>query len=206
MPLHPSKKVPAPGNTNIHPNQPSREEALDAVRTLLRWIGENPQREGLIDTPKRVVDSYEEFFSGYKADPRQELLKTFEDIQDYDDIVLVRGIDFVSHCEHHIVPVTGIVHVAYWPDQKIVGISKLARVVDILAKRLTSQENMTKEIANIISETLQPKGVGVVVSADHQCMSTRGINKKNAGTVTSFFTGNFNEEKVQERFLKMIAL
>ncbi len=185
--------------------QPSRQEAEEAVRILLRYIGENPAREGLVETPARVVRAYDEFFSGYNADPVNELRKTFDDINGYDDLVLVKNIDFVAHCEHHIVPIIGHAHVGYWPDEKVVGISKLARVVDIFAKRLVSQENMTTQIAEAIDFALKPKGVAVVIDAAHQCMSTRGANKINASTVTSKFTGVFLEgEDARSRFLEAI--
>lgn len=186
-------------------SKPSREEAEEAVRTLLRWAGEDPAREGLIDTPKRVTKAYEEFFKGYTLDPHKELAKTFEDIQGFDDMVLVKDIQFVSHCEHHMVPITGTAHVAYWPDQKIVGISKLARIVDIYAKRLVSQETMTKQIVDTIQDTLNPVGVAVMINANHQCMSTRGVNKPSSSTTTSMFRGIFKEDHdVQRRFMDMI--
>lgn len=186
-------------------NKPSREEAMRAVETLLRWAGENPEREGLKDTPKRVVKAYEEFFAGYTKDAAAELTKTFEDIEGFDDMVVVKGIDFVSHCEHHLVPILGTAHVAYWPDEKVVGISKLARIVDIFGRRLVSQENMTRNILHCIDETLKPKGVAVYIDANHQCMSTRGVNKGNSSTVTSMFSGIFKEDThVQRRFLDMI--
>ncbi|MGH1377845.1 MAG: GTP cyclohydrolase I FolE [Alphaproteobacteria bacterium] len=186
-------------------NRPSREEAMKAVETMLRWAGEDPTREGLLDTPKRVVKAYEEFFSGYTKDPTAELQKTFEDIEGFDDMVLVKDIDFVSHCEHHLVPILGKAHVAYWPDEKVVGISKLARIVDIYGRRLVSQENMTRNILQCIDQTLQPKGVAVYIDANHQCMSTRGVNKSSSSTVTSMFSGIFKEDRdTQRRFLDMI--
>lgn len=186
-------------------NRPSRDEAMKAVETLLRWAGEDPSREGLLDTPKRVVKAYEEFFSGYTKDASAELQKTFEDIEGFDDMVLVKDIDFVSHCEHHLVPILGKAHVAYWPDEKVVGISKLARVVDIFGRRLVSQENMTRNVLKAIDETLKPKGVAVYIDANHQCMSTRGVNKGASSTVTSMFSGIFKEDRdVQRRFLDMI--
>ncbi len=186
-------------------NRPSREEAMKAVETMLRWAGEDPTREGLLDTPKRVVKAYEEFFSGYTKDPTAELQKTFEDIEGFDDMVLVKDIDFVSHCEHHLVPILGKAHVAYWPDEKVVGISKLARIVDIYGRRLVSQENMTRNILQCIDQTLQPKGVAVYIDANHQCMSTRGVNKGSSSTVTSMFCGIFKEDRnEQRRFLDMI--
>lgn len=184
--------------------KPTRDEAEKAVETLLRYIGEDPQREGLRETPARYVRAFDEFFAGYAMDPADDLAKIFEDIEGYDDFVLVRDINFVSHCEHHIVPIQGVAHVAYWPDKKVVGISKLARVVDILAKRLTSQENMTKEIAAVIKDTLQPKGVAVMIDANHECMSTRGVQKSGSSTVTFTFTGEFKNTEVQHRFMDMI--
>lgn len=183
--------------------RPSREEAEAAVRVLLRWAGDDPSREGLIDTPKRVVKAYEEFFAGYKQNPEDVLGRTFDDIQGYDDFVLVKNIDFTSHCEHHIVPITGKAHVAYIPNEKVVGISKLARIVDIYAKRLVSQENMTRQVIDSITEILQPKGVAVVIDAVHNCMSTRGVNKANSSTVTSMFTGEFKEDQaLKDRFFR----
>ena len=185
--------------------RPDRKEAEKAVEVLLRYIGEDPAREGLIETPARYVRAFDEFFSGYGDDPADELRKTFEDIQGYDDMVIVRDIAFVSHCEHHIAAITGVAHVAYWPDQKVVGISTLARVVDILAKRLTSQENMTRAVADAINSTLAPKGVAVMIRADHQCMSTRGVNKAGASTVTTSFTGTFADDAdVRGRFMDLI--
>lgn len=192
-------------NLKIQNTKPSREEAMEAVKVMLRWAGEDPSREGLLDTPKRVVKAYEEFFSGYDKDATAELQKTFEDIEGFDDMVLVKDIDFVSHCEHHLVPILGQAHVAYWPDEKVVGISKLARIVDIFGRRLVSQENMTRNIVQTIDETLKPKGVAVFIKANHQCMSTRGVNKGASSTVTSMFTGIFKEDRdEQRRFLDMI--
>ncbi len=185
--------------------KPSREQAEDAVRTLLRYIGENPKREGLIDTPARVIRAYDEFFEGYTKDPAKELGKTFEDIEGFDDIVLVKDIEFTSHCEHHMVPINGVAHVAYWPDKAVVGISKLARIVDIFSRRLVSQENMTNGIANCIEDTLNPKGVAVYIDADHQCMSIRGVRKRHSSTVTTTFRGKLNDDHTaQLRFLEMI--
>ncbi len=187
-------------------NRPSRAEAERAVETLLRWAGEDPAREGLLETPARVVRAYEEFFAGYGKDARAELAKTFEDIQDFDDIVLVKNIDFVSHCEHHIAPIMGKAHVAYWPDAKVVGISKLARVVDIFARRLVSQENMTNQIVKTIDEALKPKGTAVFIEADHQCMSIRGVHKPGSSTVTTSFSGIFKTDPgTRERFIAMIG-
>lgn len=185
--------------------RPSRKEAEKAVETLLRYIGEDPQRGGLLETPARVVRAYDEFFAGYEMDAAKELSKTFDDIEDFDDMVIVKDIDFVSHCEHHMVTINGRAHVAYWPTEKVVGISKLARVVDIFAKRLVSQENMTKNIVETIDETLSPRGVAVMIEADHQCMSIRGVNKPGSSTVTSKFSGIFKDDQnVRDRFLKLI--
>lgn len=186
-------------------NAPSREQAEEAVRTLIRWAGDNPQREGLLETPGRVTRAYQEFFSGYELDASKELSKTFEDIEGFDDMVLVRDIAFTSHCEHHMVPIIGTAHVAYWPDEKIVGISKLARIVDIYAKRLVSQENMTRDIVQVIDKTLSPRGVAVMIKANHQCMSIRGVNKSHSSTVTSMFSGVFKEDaEVRTRFMEML--
>lgn len=185
--------------------RPSREEAEAAVEVLLRWAGDDPSREGLKETPARYTRAFEEFFSGYNADAADELAKTFDDIENYDDMVLVKNIEFSSHCEHHIAPIVGTAHVAYWPDKKVVGISKLARIVDIYAKRLTSQENMTRQIVDVITDTLQPKGCAVLIEADHQCMSIRGVKKLSSSTVTSTFSGIFEkDEDARKRFLEMI--
>ncbi|MCB1681750.1 MAG: GTP cyclohydrolase I FolE [Rhodospirillales bacterium] len=185
--------------------KPTKDEAMRAVETLIRWAGDDPAREGLRETPKRVVEAYEEFFCGYAKDPAAELGKTFEDIQGFDDIVIVRDINFTSHCEHHMVPIIGQAHVAYWPTDKVVGISKLARIVDIYAKRLISQENMTRNIVDVIDKTLKPKGAAVMIRANHQCMSIRGVNKAHSTTVTTMFSGIFkHDESVQRRFLELI--
>ena len=186
--------------------KPSREEAEDAVRTLLRWAGDDPSREGLLDTPGRVVRSYEEFFSGYDADPAEILERTFEEIDGYDEIVLLRDIRFESHCEHHMAPIIGKVHVAYLPDHRVVGISKLARLVEVYAKRLQIQEKMTVQIANTINVILQPKGVAVVIEAAHQCMTTRGVHKAGVTMVTSRMLGGFRDNAATRReFLAMIG-
>ena len=186
-------------------NRPSREEAMKAVKTLLAWAGDNPEREGLIDTPKRVVDAYEEWFQGYQADPAKELSRTFEDVQGYDDMVMLREIDVESHCEHHMAPFLGKAWVAYMPTSKVVGISKIARVVEIFAKRLQTQETMTKQVADALEESLAPLGVAVLIDAEHQCMSTRGVHHKNVTTVTTRFTGVFKtDQALQDRFLRLI--
>ncbi len=190
-------------NKNV--DRPSREEAEKAVETLLRYIGERPDREGLRETPARVIRAYDEFFEGYEQDADGVLGKTFEDIAGYDDMVIVRDIDFISHCEHHMVPIMGRAHVAYWPSARVVGISKLARVVDVYAKRLISQENMTREIRDAIDRTLKPRGAAVMISAAHQCMSTRGVFKPASATVTSMFSGIFKDDPaVQRRFLDLV--
>lgn len=187
--------------------RPSREQAEAAVRTLLRWAGENPDREGLRETPDRVVRSYQEFFSGYDTDPRELLSRTFEETDGYDEMVLLRGIDFESHCEHHMVPIIGVAHVAYIPRRRVVGISKLARVVDAYAKRLQIQERFTMQIANTIDSTLQPLGVGVVVEASHQCMSTRGVHKSGGSMVTNCMLGSFRENpSTRSEFLDAIKV
>jgi GTP cyclohydrolase I len=186
-------------------NRPSREEAMKAVKTLLAWAGDDPEREGLIDTPQRVVDAYEEWFQGYQADPAKELSRTFEDVQGYDDMVMLREIDVESHCEHHMAPFLGKAWVAYMPTSKVVGISKIARVVEIFAKRLQTQETMTKQVADALEESLAPLGVAVLIDAEHQCMSTRGVHHKNVTTVTTRFTGVFKtDQALQDRFLRLI--
>jgi GTP cyclohydrolase I len=183
--------------------KPTKDQALNAVRTLLSYIGENPDRSGLLETPDRVLRSFDEFYSGYHDDPALILGKTFEDIDQYDDFVLVKNIDFISHCEHHMVPIIGRAHVAYWPDQNVVGISKLARLVDVYAKRLISQETMTQQIGKALDTHIQPKGVAIIIDAAHQCMNTRGVFKANSSTVTSYMSGVFkNDASVMDRFLK----
>jgi len=184
--------------------KPSREEAMDAVRTLISWAGDNPEREGLIETPKRVVKAYEEFFAGYAQDPVKVLGKTFEDVKGYDDIVFLRDINIETHCEHHMVPILGKAHVAYLPKNKVVGISKLARVIEIFAKRLQTQETMTMQILNTIDDTLDPYGTAIMIDAKHQCMTTRGINKPNVSTVTTKFSGSFsNDTDLRQRFMQL---
>lgn len=179
----------------------SREDAEDAVRTLLIWAGDDPEREGLLDTPARVANAYAEFFSGYGTNPTDMLSRTFEEVAGYSDIVLLRDIQFQSHCEHHVVPITGTAHVAYLPSDRVVGISKLARVVDAYARRLQTQETMTAEIARCIDDALSPKGVAVIVNAQHQCMTTRGVLKPGVTMVTRTFTGVFDNDRAMERRL-----
>jgi GTP cyclohydrolase I len=186
--------------------RPSRQDAEEAVRTLLRWAGDDPSREGLIETPDRVVRSYGEFFSGYAMNPAEILARTFEEVEGYDEIVALRDIRFESHCEHHMVPIIGTVHLAYLPATRVVGISKLARVVEAYAKRFTIQEKMTSQIANAINEVLQPKGVAVLVQASHQCMTTRGVHKPGVSMVTSQMIGAFrNDFKTRMEFLSLIG-
>jgi GTP cyclohydrolase I len=179
----------------------SRKDAEAAVRTLLVWAGDDPGREGLIDTPSRVAKAFEEFFSGYDTEPTDLLKRTFEDVEGYSDIVLLRDITFQSHCEHHVVPITGTAHIAYLPKDRVVGISKLARVLDAYARRLQTQETMTAQVANCIEEALHPKGVAVIVKAKHQCMTTRGVNKPGVEMVTRTLTGVFRSDPSMERRL-----
>ena len=181
--------------------RPSKAEALKAVETLLTWIGENPAREGLVETPRRVVDSYEEIFRGYNEDPEQVLSKTFTDIENYDEMILVKNIQIESYCEHHMLPIIGTAHIAYIPNQKIVGLSKLARVADIFAKRLQTQEKMTVQIVNSIDKALKPLGTAVVIDAVHQCMTMRGVHKSDSSTVTSKMTGLFNTDAALRKAL-----
>ncbi|GAA4501845.1 GTP cyclohydrolase I FolE [Gluconacetobacter tumulicola] len=181
--------------------RPSREEAEDAIRTLLRWAGEDPSREGLLDTPGRVVRSYEEFFAGYGEDPSSILSRTFSEVDDYDEIVLLRDIRFESHCEHHMVPIIGVAHVAYLPSKRVVGISKLARVVDAFSRRLQIQERLTAQIANTINDVLQPHGVAVILEAGHQCMTTRGVHRPGVSMVTSRMLGIFRTNSDTRREL-----
>ena len=186
--------------------KPSRSDAEAAVRTLIRWAGDDPDREGLVDTPDRVVRSYEEFFSGYAADPKAILERTFEEVEGYDEIVLLRDIRLESHCEHHMVPILGKAHVAYMPHRRVVGISKLARLVEAYAKRLQIQEKLTSQVANAINEILQPLGTAVVIEAAHQCMTTRGVQKAGVTMVTSRMLGTFRENgETRRELLAMIG-
>ena len=184
--------------------RPTREQAEEAVRTLIAWAGDDPRREGLLDTPKRVVNAYKEWFEGYDEDPVKYLSRTFEDVQGYDDIVILRNIEVESHCEHHIAPFIGKAYVAYKPQNAVVGISKLARVVEIFAKRLQTQETMTAQICDAITESLAPMGTAVFIEAEHQCMSTRGVHHKHVTTITTQFTGVFKSDAdLRNRFLSM---
>jgi len=187
------------------PPKPSREEAEDAVRTLLLWAGEDTQREGLVDTPARVARAYEDWFSGYSKDPVSFLKRTFEEVDGYDELIVLRDIEFESHCEHHMAPIIGHAHIGYLPDRKVVGISKLARVVEAFARRFQVQEKMTAQIANCILDVLNPKGVGVVIEASHQCMTTRGVHKSKVSMVTSQMLGTFRKDaRTRAEFLRMI--
>ena len=184
--------------------RPSRAEAEAAVRTLLRWAGDDPSREGLVETPKRVVKAYEEWFSGYDKNPIEILGKRFEDVEGYDDMVMLTDIDVESHCEHHIAPVLGTACVAYLPDRAVVGISKIAKVVEAFAKRLQTQETMTAQISDAIENAMKPRGVAVFVNAKHQCMTTRGVHHKHVATITTRFTGEFKANpELRERFMRL---
>lgn len=195
-----------PSSTDARPARPTRAEAEKAVRTLILWAGDNPDREGLGDTPGRVVRSYEEFYAGYQQDPVEILRTTFEETEGYDEMVVLKDITFESHCEHHMVPIIGKAYVAYLPAKRVVGISKLVRVVEAYAKRLQIQEKMTAQIANAINDTLHPKGVAVVVEGEHQCMTTRGVHKPGVGMVTSTMLGAFRENASTRReFLAIIG-
>ena len=186
--------------------KPSREEAEDAVKTLIRWSGDNPSREGLLGTPSRFVRAWEEFFAGYNEDPVEVLQRTFQETGGYNEMVVLRDIQFFSHCEHHIVPIVGKVHVAYVPATRVVGISKLARVVDIFARRMQIQEKLTAEIATTINQVMQPKGVGVLVEAQHQCMPTRGVQKSEVSMVTSHMLGEFRDDpEMRREFLSLLG-
>jgi GTP cyclohydrolase I len=187
-------------------HQISDEKAEDAIRTILQWIGENPKREGLVSTPKRVVKAFKEYFKGYKENPDQYLSKTFTEVEGYDDMVIEKNISIHSHCEHHMAPITGVAHVAYIPSSKVVGLSKLARVVEVFAKRLQTQERLTMQIAKTIMEVLQPRGVAVTIDAAHQCMTTRGVKKEKTTTVTNYFLGAFKDDlSFQNRYLRYIS-
>mgnify|MGYP000844805774 FL=1 len=184
--------------------RPSREAAMEAVKTLIAWAGDDPEREGLKDTPKRVVDAYREWYRGYDECPGDELSRVFEEVGGYDDIVMLKNIDVESHCEHHMAPFLGKAFVAYLPTDAVVGISKIARVVEIFAKRLQTQETMTAQIADAIAHSLKPRGVAVLIDAEHQCMSTRGVHHKDVTTVTTQFTGAFKDDaELRARFLKL---
>jgi len=196
-----------PKLTTINPvTRPDAESAREAVRTLLRWAGDDPSREGLVDTPDRVVRAFGEWFSGYDEDPVDVLSKTFEEVEGYDEMVVLRNIGFTSHCEHHMAPIIGRAHIGYLPANRVVGISKLARVVEVYARRLQIQEKMTAQIANAVNDTLKPIGVGVVIEASHGCMTTRGVNKSNSSLITSRMIGGFRDNPSTRReFLSAIG-
>ena len=184
----------------------SENEAMDAVKTLIKWAGDNPQREGLKETPARVIRSYKDFFSGYKSDPREILSKKFKEVEGYDEIIILKDIRLESHCEHHMVPFVGTAHVGYLPKNKVVGLSKLARLVEAFAKRLQIQEKLTAQIANAIDEVLQPKGVGVIIEASHLCVATRGIHKPDSRMVTSRMLGSFRDDQAtRKEFLELVG-
>jgi GTP cyclohydrolase I len=198
--------VPGPHQGRRDGQRPTRAEAEAAVRTLIRWAGDDPAREGLLDTPKRVVKAYEEWFQGYHVDPAEVLQRTFEEVEGYDEMVLLRDIRFESYCEHHLAPIIGKAHVAYLPDRRVVGISKLARVVEAFGKRMQIQEKMTAQVAGVIDEVLRPRGVAVVIEATHQCMSTRGVNKQGVSMVTSRMIGAFRDDpNTRREFLGLIG-
>ena len=202
--LNPVKSVSKPAIA-APVQRPTREEAEAAVRVLLRWAGDNPSREGLLDTPKRVVKAYEELFKGYQQDAEAQLSTVFEEVEGYDDMVLVKDIPFTSHCEHHMVPFVGKAHVAYFPAEGVVGLSKLARVVEVFARRLQTQETMTAQITDTIDNALKPRGIAVLIEAEHMCMSMRGVQKQGASTITTCFTGAFrNDPAEQARFFSMV--
>ena len=190
----------------IEANQVSDKEAEEAFKTILAWIGEDPSREGLLETPKRVVKAFKEYFSGYAQDAEQILDKTFGDVEGYDDMVVEKNISVASHCEHHMAPIVGTAHVAYIPNQRVVGLSKLARVVEVFSKRLQTQERLTMQVAQALMISLDAKGVAVTIDAAHQCMTMRGIKKENATTVTNYFLGQFKEDlSIQNRYLRFIS-
>ncbi len=213
MPRLPAKKTSSKAARIVTAASPAaaapvtRDEAEQAVRTLLRWAGDDPQREGLLDTPKRVVSAYREWFGGYSIDPAQYLRRTFEEVAGYDELIVLRDIEFESYCEHHMAPIVGRAHIGYLPTDKVVGISKLARVVNGYAKRLQVQEKLTAEIARCINDVLKPRGVGVVIDAVHECMTTRGVHKRGVSMITSKMLGTFREDaRTRAEFLRFIGI
>ena len=193
-------------DNNQNPKKISDKEAEEAFKTILSWMGEDPNREGLLDTPKRVVKAFKEYFKGYKEDPIQVLDKTFGDVDGYDDMVIQKNISVQSHCEHHMAPIIGKAHVAYIPNERVVGLSKLARVVEVFSKRLQTQERLTMQIANTLMQSLDAKGVAVTIDSTHQCMTMRGIKKEQATTVTNYYLGQFKEDlSYQNRYLRLIS-
>ena len=200
------KLVKETDNKILDSNKVSDKEAEEAFKTILTWMGEDPNREGLLETPKRVVKAYKEYFAGYSKDPNKILDKTFGDVEGYDDMVVQKNVSVQSHCEHHMAPIIGIAHVAYIPNERVVGLSKLARVVEVFSKRLQTQERLTMQIAKTIMESLDAKGVAVTIDSTHQCMTMRGIKKETATTVTNYFLGQFKEDLgVQNRYLRFIS-
>ena len=200
------KLVKDTGKNQTNEKNVSDKEAEEAFKTILRWIGEDPEREGLKETPKRVVKAFKEYFGGYNKDPNQILLKTFGDVEGYDDMVVEKNISLESHCEHHMAPIIGVVHIAYIPNKKVVGLSKLARTVEIFSKRLQTQERLNMQIARTLMRGLDAKGVAVTIDAAHQCMTMRGIKKERATTVTNYFLGSFKDDlSIQNRYLKYIG-
>ena len=201
------KLVKDTDNKNLEANKVSDKEAEEAFKTILAWMGEDPNREGLLETPKRVVKAYKEYFSGYKEDPNKILDKTFGDVDGYDDMVIQKNISVQSHCEHHMAPIIGKAHVAYIPNERVVGLSKLARVVEVFSKRLQTQERLTMQIAKTLMESLDAKGVAVTIDSTHQCMTMRGIKKEHASTVTNYYLGQFKEDlSFQNRYLRFISI
>ena len=199
------KLVKETNKLEVENQQISDEKAEEAIKTIIQWIGENPNREGLLSTPKRVIKAYKEYFQGYKIDPRKYLTKTFTEVEGYDDMVIEKNISIQSHCEHHMAPIMGVAHVAYIPSDKVVGLSKLARVVEVFSKRLQTQERLTMQIAKTIMEVLNPRGVAVTIDASHQCMTNRGIKKEKTTTVTNYFLGAFKDDlSFQNRYLRYI--
>ena len=200
------KLVKDTDNKPLEENKVSDKEAQEAFKTILTWMGEDPNREGLLETPKRIVKAFKEYFKGYKEDPKQILEKTFGDVEGYDDMVVQKNISVQSHCEHHMAPIIGKAHVAYIPNERVVGLSKLARVVEVFSKRLQTQERLTMQIAKTIMDSLDAKGVAVTIDSTHQCMTMRGIKKEQATTVTNYYLGQFKEDlSYQNRYLRFIT-
>ena len=201
------KLVKDTDNKNLEANKVSDKEAEEAFKTILTWLGEDPNREGLLETPKRVMKAYKEYFAGYKVDPSKVLDKTFGDVDGYDDMVIQKNISIQSHCEHHMAPIIGKAHVAYIPKERVVGLSKLARVVEVFSKRLQTQERLTMQVAKTLMESLDAKGVAVTIDSTHQCMTMRGIKKEQASTVTNYYLGQFKEDlSFQNRYLRFISI
>jgi GTP cyclohydrolase I len=201
------KLVKDVNNKNIETNKVSDKDAEEAFKTILTWLGEDPNREGLLETPKRVVKAYKEYFAGYKEDAKKILEKTFGDVDGYDDMVIQKNISIQSHCEHHMAPIIGKAHVAYIPNERVVGLSKLARVVEVFSKRLQTQERLTMQVAKTLMESLDAKGVAVTIDSTHQCMTMRGIKKEQASTVTNYYLGQFKEDlSFQNRYLRFISI